>query len=139
MTHMTKQELIKTTKPRYLKADKKGKSKILDEFCSNTGFNRKYTIAILQANYEYNKATKYGRKPRKKVYKSDVMLSIIKIWELLEYPCGVRLESVLLSTAMALKGHNELSISAKVEQQLKTISAKTLDRRLGKEREIWNQ
>jgi len=136
MTHMTKQELIKTIKPRYLKADKKGKSKILDEFCSNTGFNRKYTIAILQANYEYNKATKYGRKPRKKVYKSDVMLSIIKIWELLEYPCGVRLESVLLSTAMALKRHNELSISAKVEQQLKTISAKTLDRRLGKEREI---
>ena len=28
MTHMTKQELTKTTKPRYLKADKKGKSKI---------------------------------------------------------------------------------------------------------------
>ena len=133
---MTKQELIKTIKPRYLKADKKGKSKILDEFCSNTGFNRKYTIAILQANYEYNKATKYGRKPRKKVYKSDVMLSIIKIWELLEYPCGARLQPVLFSTAIALKRHNELTFSDKVEQQLRTISIKTLDRKLGKEREI---
>jgi len=32
--------------------------------------------------------------------------------------------------------HNELVLSNKVEQQLKTISIKTLDRKLGKEREI---
>jgi len=80
MTHMTKQELTKTTKPRYLKANKREKGKILDEFCSNTGFNRKYAITILSAKYEYNKVKIYGRKQRKTTYGSDVIMPIIKIW-----------------------------------------------------------
>ena len=46
------------------------------------------------------------------------------------------MQPVLFSTAIALKRHNELTFSDKVEQQLKTISIKTLDRKLGKEREI---
>lgn len=133
---MTKQELIKTTKPRYLKANKREKGKILDEFCSNTGFNRKYAITILSAKYEYNKVKIYGRKQRKTTYGSDVIMLIIKIWELLEYPCGARLQPVLLPTANVMVSHNELVLSNKVEQQLKTISIKTLDRKLGKEREI---
>lgn len=133
---MTKQELIKATKPRYLKVDKKDKSKILDEFCSNTGFDRKYAITILSARHEYDRVEKYGRKKRKIIYGSDVMLPIIEIWELLEYPCGARLQSALLPTAKAMLRHNELAIDSKVEQQLKSISAKTLDRRLSKEREI---
>jgi len=77
---MTKQELTKTTKPRYLKANKREKGKILDEFCSNTGFNRKYAITILSAKYEYNKVKIYGRKQRKTTYGSDVIMPIIKIW-----------------------------------------------------------
>jgi len=133
---MTKKELIKEIKPRYLKADKKDKSKILDEFCSNTGLNRKYTITILSARYEYDKVKRHGRKKRKIIYGSDVMILIIKIWELLEYPCGARLQPSLLPTAKAMVRHNELVINSKVEYQLKNISAKTLDRRLGKEREI---
>lgn len=133
---MTKQELIKTTKPRYLKANKMDKTKILDEFCSNTGFNRKYAITILSAKYEYDKVNIYGRKKRKIIYGPNVVMPIIKIWELLEYPCGARLKPVLLATATALKRHQELTFSDKVGQQLKTISIKTLDRKLKKEREI---
>ena len=133
---MTKQELIKIIKPRYLKANKRVKGKILDEFCSNTGLNRKYAINILQAGYDNNQVAKYGRKPRKKIYDSEVIVPVIKIWELLEYPCGVRLRPVLLSTAEALERHNEIRLDQAIKQQLKTISAKTLDRRLGKEREI---
>lgn len=136
MTIMTKQELIKIAKLRYLKANKKGKGKILDEFCANTKFNRKYATQIMQAKHEYNKTEKYGRKARKMVYNSDVMLPVIKIWELLEYPCGARLEPVLFSTAEALERHHEIKFNQNIKQQLKTISAKTLDRRLGKEREI---
>lgn len=133
---MTKQELIKTTKPRYLKANKREKGKILDEFCSNTGFKRKYAITILQASHEYNKAAKYGRKPRKKIYNSDVILPIIKIWELLEYPCGARLKPVLMPTANAMIRHDELTINQQIEEKLNKISAKTLDRRLSSERKI---
>lgn len=136
MTNMGKKELIKTIKPRYLKADKKEKSKILDEFCSNTKFNRKYAIHIMQAGYEYDRINKVGRKKRKKIYGSEVMQAVIKIWELLEYPCGARLQPVLLTTAKALSRHNELNINQETKDKLKIISPKTLDRRLERERRI---
>jgi len=47
MTNMSKKELLDEVKPRYLKASKKEKSQILDEFCLNTGHVRKYAINIL--------------------------------------------------------------------------------------------
>lgn len=136
MTAMTKHELLKITKERYLQANRKSKSLILDEFCGNAGYNRKYAIRILQARYDNNRIIKYGRKPRTKVYDSNVMLAIIKIWELLDYPCGVRLKPVLPLTAESLERCGEISINGSVKKQLGKISSRTLDRRLTKEREI---
>lgn len=136
MTTMTKKELIKATKPRYLKTDKKGKGKILDEFCTNTGLNRKYAIQIFKAGYEYDRVEKYGRKNRKIVYGSDVMLVAVKIWELLEYPCGVRLKPSLVPMVESLVLHNEIKLRDNIKLKLQSISPKTLDRRLGKERQI---
>lgn len=136
MTTMTKKELIKSIKPRYLKAIKPEKSKILNEFCSNTGYNRKYAIIILQAKCDYYRTVREGRKARKKKYGHSVMSAVIKIWELLEYPCGVRLKPQLLSMAEALKRSGEMELNSEVKKQLSEIGAKTLDRRLGKEREI---
>lgn len=136
MTAMTKKELISTVKSRYLKADKQGKGKILDEFCQNTGYNRKYAARILQAGYDNNRVKGKGRKPRKKIYSSEVILPVIKIWELLEYPCGQRLKPALIPMVDSLTRCNELKISDGIKHQLETISAKTLDRRLKKERII---
>lgn len=136
MTTMTKKELISTIKSRYLKADKDGKGKILDEFCQNTEYNRKYATRILQAGYDNNQVKSRGRKPRKKIYDSEVILPVIKIWELLEYPCGQRLKPMLEPMADCLVRCNELKISDDIKGRLKIISAKTLDRRLKKERTI---
>lgn len=135
MTKMTKKELILTTKPRYLKADKKEKGKILDEFCSNTKYDRNYAIQIFQAKYEYDKITKEGRKPRKKIYSNEVILKAIKVWELLDFPCGARLKPMLKSTLEAMINFGEISVSKETMASLEKISAKTLDRRLAKERE----
>ena len=136
MTAMTKKELISTVKNRYLKADKEGKGKILDEFCQNTGYNRKYATRILQAGYDNNRVKSRGRKSRKKIYSSEVILPVIKIWELLEYPCGQRLQPMLAPMADSLIRCNELKISDDIKCRLETISAKTLDRRLKRERTI---
>jgi len=136
MTTMTKRELLKTTKERYLKADRKSKTLILDEFCNNTGYNRKYAINILQANYDNDKVAKYGRKPRTKVYDSDVMLAAIKIWELLDYPCGVRLKPILVPMIKSLQRFGGIKVDSKTKKKLSKISARTLDRRLSKERAI---
>lgn len=136
MTTMSKKELISATKPRYLKDSKKGKTKILDEFCRNTGYNRKYAIKILQASYDNNRLERTGRKARKKVYTSEVILTVIKIWELLEFPCGQRLKPALIPMLDSLARCNELKVSAEIRNKLEKISSKTLDRRLARERRI---
>lgn len=136
MTIMAKEELISATKPRYLKASKKEKGKILDEFCGNTEYNRKYAIKILQAGYDHNRLRNSGRKPRKKIYTRETMMAVIKVWELLEFPCGQRLQPSLVPMIDALERCHELQVSAEIKNQLKKISAKTLDRRLEKERSI---
>lgn len=135
MTNMSKKELLDEVKPRYLKASKKEKSQILDEFCLNTGYVRKYAINILQARYDYHRVKREGRKKRKKVYGPATLAVVVKIWEWLEYPCGARLQPVLLSTAEALERFDEIEISEAIKKDLKKISARTLDRRLKRERQ----
>lgn len=136
MTHMGKKELISAVKPRYLKAGKKEKGKILDEFCRNTGFARKYAIQIFQAGYDDRRTAREGRKPRKKKYTSEVLAVAVKVWELLDYPCGARLQPLLTPTLEAMMRHKEIFVSEKIKSSLGEISAKTLDRRLKKERQI---
>lgn len=134
MTTMGKHELLEAAKPRYLKATRAEKSRMLDEFCRNTGYNRDYAVRILQAGYDHNRVRRVGRKHRKKKYGHDLLAMIVQIWELLEYPCGTRLKPNLASTAEALVRFGELTVPATALKALETISAKTLDRRLKKER-----
>ena len=58
-----------------------------------------------------------------------------KIWELLDYPCGVRLAPVLQENYQTLVRCNELQFNEKIESQLTTISPSTIDRRLKRTRE----
>lgn len=136
MTNMSKKELIKAIKPRYLKSVKKDKGKILDEFCRNTGYDRKYAIQIFKAGYDYCRVEREGRKSRRKKYSSEVMAVAIKVWELLDYPYGARLKPILNSTLESMIRHKEIFVSEKTKFLLGKISSKTLDRRLKKERQI---
>lgn len=138
MTNMGKKELLSAIKTRYLKANKKEKGDILDEFCDNTGYNRKYAVRILQAGYDSRKVERVGRKQRAKKYGHELMSVIVKIWELLEYPCGVRLKPCLASTAQAMARCKELRVDDRIMTELNSIGARTLDRRLKPEREARN-
>jgi len=133
---MGKKELLWAIKPRYLKADKKEKSKILDEFCHNTDYARKYATKILSAGYDNNRIAKTGRKGRLKLYNSEVILMVIKIWELLDFPCGTRLKPSLPEMYETLARFKEISFNENIKTKFATISAKTLDRRLKRERAI---
>jgi hypothetical protein len=48
LTMKERQALADVTGPRCRKAKKAEKSRILNEFCSNTGYNRKYAISVLR-------------------------------------------------------------------------------------------
>ncbi|HLD85867.1 MAG TPA: transposase [Patescibacteria group bacterium] len=131
---MAKKELISATKKRYLKVGKKGKGKLLDEFCANSGLARKYAIKILSAKYDCNRVLRFGRKGRKRKYGHDFMIEAIKIWEVLDYPCGQRLKPALPEMYATLARFKEINFDEKINEQLKTVSGKTLDRHLEKER-----
>jgi len=136
MTNMSKKELLKATKPRYLKASKSGKGLILDEFCHNAGYARKYAIKILATGYDNNLIIKAGRKRREVKYSNDVIGTVIKIWELLDFPCGTRLKPTLLEMYTTLVRFKEITFNETIKAKLETISAKTLDRKLRRERKI---
>jgi|Deesub1362B_J571_1020462.scaffolds.fasta_scaffold00001_287 hypothetical protein len=60
--------------PRYLKEDRKDKSRLLDEYCFNTRQNRKYVIrktnhlAFNDANPRKKRAVRSGRKVEKALW-----------------------------------------------------------------------
>ena len=50
-----KHEVSKEVLPRYLKANKDEKKKILDEFCLTTGYHRKSAIRKLKGFRQWNR------------------------------------------------------------------------------------
>jgi hypothetical protein len=135
MTKTTTKELLAVIKARYLKTKQRSeKTEILGEFCKSTGYRRKYAIRILQAGHQYRS----GSRKRYRKYDSGFMALVIKLWELLEYPCGTRLKPQLvpLAGALARAGEKGFEVTDEDMALLRKISAKTLDRRLKREREM---
>lgn len=129
MTQQTKEEVLKEVKKRYLQADYITKQQILTEFCNTTGYHRKHAIRILAAGYTHKSPEQ--RKKRLFVYSAYFFQLVIKIWELLEYPCGKRLQPQLLPMAESLERSGEIeTLEPKTKHDLMAVSAKTLDRRL---------
>jgi hypothetical protein len=93
-----KQKLTAITAKKYRAATKKGKTKILDTFIEQTGYDRKYAIHIL-SNEGKNKQikkkviVKITHKSSKKrvypvIYGKDVQEALELIWEAFNHQCG---------------------------------------------------
>jgi hypothetical protein len=87
MNMYTKHELAKEILKRYLNATKKEKKHILDEFCANTKYERKYAIAKLKKlqmtpRYKESVAGKHTRR-RERVYDGHVEVVIEQIYKAL--------------------------------------------------------
>jgi len=135
---------------RYIKAAKKEKVKILDEFCATTKYNRTYSARILRnslgrtigysriggrkVKYVIGKAKKTKRK-RNKIYTYDVFLALRKIWAIFDFICSKRLRPFMAEAIKKLTKHKEISISPEVRQKLLKISASTIDRLLKPEKD----
>ena len=129
----SRKEYVKVLKQRYSKAKTKGeKSRILDEYCENTGQCRKYAIRRLRA------ADDAGCKPNKKrkaIYDGAVKEALARVWEVFDHPCGQRLEPVLKTEVPRLRAMGELRICDEVADKLTRISSATIDRKLKHQRE----
>jgi len=127
-------QYLKVLKERYLKAKKKKeKGKILDEYCKNTGQNRKYVIRMIQPRVNLEPKP---RRKRKAIYDGEVIAALIKAWEIFDFPCGQRLAPLLKQEVDRLRKLGELSCPDEVALKLKKISPASVDIKLRREKEI---
>lgn len=112
---------------RYWQAKRKSeRSRLLDEIQAVTGLHRKSLLRLVNGDL----ARTPRRKQRGKTYGAEVDAAIGKIAESLDYPCAERLKPNLVWMANHLEAHGELSLGAKLREQLGTISVSSLRRRL---------
>lgn len=125
MSRRSRWEYFRAVYGRYRQAERREKQVILDEFCANTGYNRKYALRRLNGP-----APERGRAPvrrRRAPHYSPAVVSVLaRLWEAAGYPWSVRLKA-LVSLPWIEK---RFRLSAGVQRQLEAISARQIDRRL---------
>ena len=129
-----KKQYMSTLRERYFKGTKKEKGLILDEYCRNTGQERKYVSK--KFNYKVKIKKKEECKKRACFYDGRVIAVLAKIWEIFDYPCGQRLEEILAVETENLRALKEIVCSDEVSDKLKKMKSATIDRRLDHEKEV---
>jgi len=150
LTMRHKKAITAEIQNRYIKANKKSKSKILDEFSATTGYNRVYAARILRLapgktigyGKMHGRKIKYviGKKKkvkriREKIYGYAVFLALKKIWTIFDFICSRRLAPFMAEAIEKLTKHNEIVLSPEVKQKLLKVSVSTIDRLLKPEKD----
>lgn len=125
MTKNSKRELLEAIWPRYLRASKADKTRILDEFVATTGYHRKHAIRLLKPGAKQQRKKKPGKS---KVYQGEVVIALIKIWAICNQICSRRLHPFLPEMVSVLERHGELKLSEETKRLLLQMSRATMDR-----------
>jgi hypothetical protein len=125
MSQQSKRELLEVLRPRYLKASKAEKQKILDEFTAATGYHRKYAIRILKRGYKRRPNRPKGRTA---IYRGEVVEGLEQIWEIYGRICSRRLHPYLPEGIKVLERCGELELSPETKELLLHISRSSIDR-----------
>jgi len=118
---------------RYVVADRRVKSRILDELCANTGWHRNHARKALKAALR-PKVVAPRRSPRPPTYGPNVIAALRACWLVLGMPAGKRLAPMLDELVAVLRHFGELVIDDDTAELLVSMSAATIDRRLAGER-----
>lgn len=133
MSMSARNEYLEELQKEYLKATKKEKSRLLNEARRRTSLARKYLIRKLRPAVSYKPK---ARKQRASAYDGPVIAALVQVWTIYDYPCGLRLQSILQSDVDRLRRFGELSCSDIVTTKLRRIGAATIDRKLDHERTV---
>ncbi len=112
---------------RYLRAPKKVKTRILEEFVATTRLHRKAAIRLLNRRSILAGQKKSGR-PR--LYTLEVAAALRVAWEAADRLCSKRFRPFLPELVRIMKEKGELNITEEAEAQLCRMSASTIDRML---------
>jgi len=127
---MTRGSILEYTEAlrwRYLKARRKEKGKILDEFIQVTGYHRKAVIRLLHRDGLQRQGKRRGRRRH---YGHEVVDALRKVWEASDRLCSKRLKPFLGELVRVMQKHGELAVNARVEAELCRMSPSTIDRLL---------
>jgi hypothetical protein len=128
MSLKSKHELLEVVRPRYLKASKIEKQKMLDEFTSATGYHRKYAIRILKNQVQVQNHLKRKTKTYKTIYRGEVVQVLEQIWEIYGHICSKRLQPFLPEAIKVLERCKEIELPQATKELLLKISSASIDR-----------
>jgi len=128
ISKITRKEIIEVLRKRYLKASKKEKTKLLDEFIALAGCHRKHAVRLLGKRNQAEESNK--RIASRAVYSEAVKEALIVVWEAADRICSKRLKAVMLDFVDAMERHGHFQLDPEVRQQLLKVSATTIDRLL---------
>jgi hypothetical protein len=128
MSLKSKCELIEVVQPRYLKANKVEKQKILDEFTSATGYHRKHAIRVLKNQVQVQNHFKGKTKTYQTTYRGEVVQVLEQIWEIYGHLCSKRLQPFLPEAIKVLERCQEIELSKETKELLLKISSASIDR-----------
>jgi hypothetical protein len=138
-----RQAVVAKAAGRYQRSGKQEKGLILTELVELTEYSRVYARRVLR---QHGKRIKQGRqslladvrvrssRSRSPYYDQQLKATLIKIWRVLDYICGKRLQPALPELLEVLERHNELHCDRLTKEKLLRISAATIDRLLRSER-----
>lgn len=128
MSLKSKRELLEVVRPRYLKAKKLEKQKMLDEFTCATGYHRKHAIRVLKNQVQVQNRLKGKTKAYKTIYCGEVVQVLEQIWEIYGQICSKRLHPFLPEAIKVLQRYKEINISKNTKELLLKISSASIDR-----------
>jgi hypothetical protein len=128
MSLKSKHELLEVVRPRYLKASKVEKQRMLDEFTYATGYHRKYAIQVLNPQVQVQNHLKRKTKGYKTIYRGGVVQALEQIWEIYGHICSKRLQPFLPEAIKVLERCQEIELSTDIKELLLKISSASIDR-----------
>jgi hypothetical protein len=137
MSISARRELLAQVAPRYRRASHAEKRRILDEFIHNTGYHRKYALALLHGPLpERNAPPKRRTRRHTPKYPATIRAPLVTLWQAANGICGKRLVPFLPELITALERHQELRLESYLRTLLLEISPATVDRLLRHERQV---
>jgi hypothetical protein len=128
MSLKSKRELLEVVRPRYLKASKVEKQKMLDEFTCATGYDRKYAIRALRNQVQVQNHLKGKTKTSKTIYRGEVVQALEQIREIYGQICSKRLQPFLPEAIKVLERCKEIELPQATKELLLKISSASIDR-----------
>ena len=129
MSPLSRKEYFKTIKTRYKESSVRIKSAILDEFCANCAYSRKYAIRKLNKPIRRNPDSFIYKKPgpKSKYDHPQIKKPLEAIWRAANLPCSKRLKAILPSWIPFYQTEFGV-LDSQVIGALNHISPSTIDR-----------